>query len=157
MIRRRQSHETTCDRARALASSQLDGVLCELDRHRLDDHLAECRECARFVSELATVTARVRAAALEPVPVAAVVPAAGRRSRRRFATPLRAATAVSALAAAAALGFVLAAPGHHQRPSTPGPPIVAQRDFPIGIGQPRYWPKRNPAGTARAGRHGFDV
>lgn len=157
MIGRRQSHESPCERARALASIQLDGVLCEFDRHQLDAHLGACQECGRFVAELAIVTARVRSAPLEPVPVAEVVSAAGRPSRRRFVRPLQLATAVSAVAAATALGFVVATPGHHPGRSTPRPPVVAQRDFPIGIGQPRDWPKPNGVGTARSGRHGFDV
>lgn len=157
MIRRRQTHESACERAHALASAQLDGVLCEFDRHQLDAHLVGCEECGRFVAELAIVTARVRSVPLEPVPVAAVVSAARRRPRRRLVRPLRVATAVSAVAAATALGFVVATPGHHPSRSTPRPPVVAQLEFPIGIGQPRDWPKPRGVGGAHSGHHGFDV
>jgi anti-sigma factor RsiW len=157
MIRRRQSPESACDHARALASAQLDGVLCEFDRHQLDAHLAACEGCGRVVAEMAIVAARVRSAEPVPMPVPAVVRAAGRRSRRRVGAPLRAAAAATALAAVATLGFVVATPGHHPNRSRPRPPIVAQQRFPIGFGQPRYWPQQGGAGTAGSGHHGFDV
>jgi anti-sigma factor RsiW len=157
MIRRRQSHESACECARALASAQLDGVLCEFDRHQLDRHLAGCEDCAGVIAEMALVTARVRSAPPQPVPVASVVAAASRPRRRRTRiAPLRAAAVVSAMAAAGALGFAVASPHHHQAPASPQPPKVAQR-FPIGMFQARNWPQPDAGHPVHLGRHGFDV
>jgi predicted anti-sigma-YlaC factor YlaD len=41
-----------CADARALGSLALDGELDELRSHRLRDHLASCRDCARAVGKM---------------------------------------------------------------------------------------------------------
>src|SRR5262245_15170217 len=67
-----------CDRARAAISMELDGELSELDRHRMQRHLARCEACRGFQEDASTFTMRLRLAPLEPVPV----PMGGRFRRR---------------------------------------------------------------------------
>lgn len=55
-----------CDEARALASLGLDGALDDLGRRFLLRHLRECAACARFAGEIASTTALLRGAPLEP-------------------------------------------------------------------------------------------
>ena len=83
---RRGSHTASasaCDEARALASLALDGALTDdVGRRVLRRHLGECAACARFAAEIASATALLRGAPLEPYrcgPLAArrLGPAAG--------------------------------------------------------------------------------
>jgi predicted anti-sigma-YlaC factor YlaD len=95
-------HRDSCDRARQLASRDLDGDLTELDARALGAHLRECADCAGFVAAMAQVTARVRASErIERTPAAPAVVAA-RRVRGRSGRRVLAAMAVTAATAAAA-------------------------------------------------------
>lgn len=58
----------TCHAARQQISAQLDGELDQLGRLRLPAHLARCRECRRFQSELKSITVHLRREELEAVP-----------------------------------------------------------------------------------------
>jgi anti-sigma factor RsiW len=93
-------HRDSCDRARQLASRDLDGDLSELDAHALSAHLRDCADCAEFTAAMGHLTARVRGSQrLERVPMPAVV---GAPRRRRSGRRMLAAAAVTAATAAAA-------------------------------------------------------
>jgi len=92
-----------CDRARQWASLQLDGELSEFEQALLDGHVAGCASCSAFRADIANVTRELRAAPLEPFPVAIHLQRI-RRARLRFA-PAAAALAVAAVG----LGSILAA------------------------------------------------
>jgi predicted anti-sigma-YlaC factor YlaD len=51
-----------CADARALGSLALDGELDELRSHRLRDHLASCRDCARAVGKMRLASEVLRSA-----------------------------------------------------------------------------------------------
>jgi len=154
---RRTSHGRACERARALASSQFDGVLPEFERRELDRHLDGCADCAALVADMAVVVARLRSAA----PVVAVLAGPARPARRRR-VGLRLTGGAAALAAAAALGFVVGTPQRQAPVQSPRPPVVAQRGLPDlnpSLDQSRVWMHGRPsapAGATSRGRdHGF--
>ena len=98
--------DTDCMRAREDASARLDGELGELDRARLEAHLADCPECAAFAASLDLVARTMRDTALEPAPAALFVP----QRRRAVPVPPRfvaAAAATIVVAAAAGSSFFL--------------------------------------------------
>ena len=88
--------QDACDRAREQLSMALDQELPELDRARLETHLASCRACRVFRDQLESTTIVLRDAPLEPAPFVVAMP------RRRF-IPVR---ALQAGAAAAAVALV---------------------------------------------------
>lgn len=55
-----------CDDARARVSLELDGALDDIGRGLLARHLVRCADCSTFAAEVGTLTALLRAAALEP-------------------------------------------------------------------------------------------
>jgi predicted anti-sigma-YlaC factor YlaD len=99
-------HRDSCDRARQLASRDLDGDLSELDAHALNVHLRDCEDCAAFTAAMAHVTARVRGSErIERVPAVPAVVAVRRRGRsgRRLLTAMAVTVATAAAAGAGAL------------------------------------------------------
>jgi predicted anti-sigma-YlaC factor YlaD len=70
-----------CERWRELISAQLDGEDDPADRPRVDDHLAGCADCRRWLDQAAMVNRLTRTSAARPVPdltetIMAAVPAA---------------------------------------------------------------------------------
>jgi hypothetical protein len=59
----------TCDRAELAVSQQLDGRLSRKERRRLDAHLSECQECARFAAGQRRHRKAIRGLAVLPLPV----------------------------------------------------------------------------------------
>lgn len=111
-------HRDSCDRARQLASRDLDGDLTELDARALAAHLRECGDCAEFTAAMGRLTAGVRGSQrLERVPAAPAVVGAPRRRARSGRRLLTAAAVTAATAAAAGAGAFVAshAEPHGQR------------------------------------------
>jgi hypothetical protein len=96
-----------CAEFRALASSQLDGELDELESARLDRHLVVCAQCATWTREVAALGILLQEST--SVPPAWTSEGLPRSLRWRF---VHAASVVAASASAAAVAaFVLAQPG----------------------------------------------
>jgi hypothetical protein len=97
--------ELDCERFREVASLRLDGEQTRLEAARQAEHAARCEECCAYASELAAITARIRAAPAEqppaPVPLAmhGLLPAQKRTTR-----PLRHAAAALAIVLLIAAG-----------------------------------------------------
>lgn len=92
-----------CERTREWISLELDGELSEFERALMNAHLVCCGECGEFEAEVRSITTRLRAERLEPVPVPVSLPV-----RRR--SPLRVtqvAAAAAVVLAAAGLGSIL--------------------------------------------------
>jgi predicted anti-sigma-YlaC factor YlaD len=120
-------HRDSCDRARQLASRDLDGDLTELDAHALSSHLRECPDCAGFAEAMAQMTARVRGS--ERIERAPALPAvvAARRVRARSGRRVLAAVAVTAATAAAAgFGAVVASHAQHGAQRTAHTTTIAE-------------------------------
>jgi predicted anti-sigma-YlaC factor YlaD len=119
---------TDCDEARALASLALDGALTDdLGRRFLHRHVGECAACARFTAEIASATALLRDAPLEPYrcgPLAArrLGPASGAH-RMHWATMA---------AAIVAMAVGVASLPQAADPPTPLKPMVAAVHVPAG-------------------------
>src|SRR5207248_5258989 len=88
-----------CDTAREQLSLLLDQELPELDRARLDTHLAECAACHTFGAGIVTLTTSLRDAPLEEVRFRVSIP------RRRYVSvrTLQAGAAAAAVALVAGL------------------------------------------------------
>src|SRR5579884_3206626 len=93
--------DTDCMRAREDASARLDGELGELDRSRLEAHLAACAACRGFAASLETTARSLREAPLAPAPAGLFVP---HRRRGVVVPPRFAAAAAATLVLAAAVG-----------------------------------------------------
>jgi predicted anti-sigma-YlaC factor YlaD len=107
-------HRDSCDRARQLASRDLDGDLSELDAHVLGAHLRDCADCAEFTAAMGHVTGRVRGSQrIERVPARPAVVTARRRRSRSGRRLLTAAAVTAATAAAAAAGAFVASQAQH--------------------------------------------
>ena len=117
---------SACDEARALASLALDGALTDdVGRRALHRHLGECAACARFAGEIASATALLRGAPLEPYRCGPV-------SARRLGTVAhRAHWAVSA-AAVVAIAVGVASLPQASNPPMPLRPVVAAVHVPAG-------------------------
>jgi predicted anti-sigma-YlaC factor YlaD len=87
-----------CDRAREWISLELDGELSEFERIVLEAHAARCDDCRTFRLELRGISGELRAAPLERLGRAVVLPRRPARSRRaiQFAAAAAAAVAVGA-------------------------------------------------------------
>ena len=126
---------TDCMRAREGASARLDGALGELERARLDAHLAACVDCREFAAEAGTATALLRDAALERPPAGLwAEPAPARRRMRGILGATAAAAAL--VAAAAAPSFLLGRTLGHQ-------PVTS-----TATGVSAYEPSRSPVDPA---------
>jgi predicted anti-sigma-YlaC factor YlaD len=113
-----------CERARLLAALAPDGELSELDRRRLGTHLRSCPPCARFASDVAHLTTRLREDELVRPSLTPLVPHVA-RSRRELAHRVRPVVAAAAVALMA-LGVASRAPlnmdgGDSVRTTTPAP------------------------------------
>ncbi len=109
-------HRDSCDRARQLASRDLDGDLSQLDSRALQAHLRECGDCAEFTSAMGGLTAKLRGGELlqpsEARPAVVAAPRRGRASRRL----LSAAGVAAAAVAAASAGAFVASDAHQGAP-----------------------------------------
>jgi predicted anti-sigma-YlaC factor YlaD len=120
-------HRDSCDRARQLASRDLDGDLSELDARALSTHLQDCAECAEFTAAMGYVTARVRGSErLERAPAAPMVVGAPRRRRPSARRLLVAAAMTAATAAAAGAGAIVASQAQHGEQRTAHTTTIAE-------------------------------
>jgi predicted anti-sigma-YlaC factor YlaD len=109
----------TCDRMRELFSASLDGELGELDRIRLQGHLATCDGCRAHASTTEAASRLVRETPLEQLTVPIVIPG------RRYAVARKLQVAAAAAAVAATVGLSVAVgtiggpSGAHVRHATP--------------------------------------
>ena len=108
-----------CERTSRFVSLDLDGELSRFERALLVRHLARCDRCASEAELIVSVTHRLRAAPLEPLPAPIVV--MGRRPR----STSRVTRSAIAMASLAAVGvwFGVTMAGHTTAPSvgvTPG-------------------------------------
>lgn len=113
-MRRLKSSFLVCDWAREQSSLAVDRELPELDRARLDAHLAGCAGCRAFDGEVAATTQVLRDAPLEPVSFAIDLP------RRRF-VHVRALQAGAAAAAVMIVAGLSAVGGLNERATTQAP------------------------------------
>jgi predicted anti-sigma-YlaC factor YlaD len=138
-----------CHRARSLASSALDDELSELEARLLETHLWHCADCAAFASEIAAVTAMLRA---EPQVRHSVEIMPRIRRARRTVRGRAAVVSAGMLVAASVLGVLASvtpsgsvpppAPSSQTDVSTPavsgplgegrGVPIVVRTQLPLG-------------------------
>jgi predicted anti-sigma-YlaC factor YlaD len=89
-----------CERWRELISAQLDGEDDPADRPRVDDHLAGCAGCRRWLEQAAMVNRLTRTSAARPVPdltdaIMAAVPATSPADAVPAASPASAVPATS--------------------------------------------------------------
>ena len=104
-----------CPEACSLLSESLDEPLSELERAKLDAHLAVCEACAAFSREATAFTALLRAAPLEQAPRISFEPP------RRPSIATRGIRVAAATAAVAALMLVaLVVKAGDQYPSASG-------------------------------------
>lgn len=92
----------SCDRIRELFSTSLDGELTELDRARLQSHLASCAGCRTYADSAAAAARVVRMTPLEELSFQIVVPG------RRFAVGRRLQGAAAAAAIVVTVGLSVA-------------------------------------------------
>src|SRR4051794_6420489 len=99
----RKFRNLACEQARVQVSLDLDGKLSELERRRLDAHLAQCAACAAYEADVGAFTGLLRSAELEPLPRAVALP---RRQRvlYRHLNVAAATAAVLLLAVGSVLG-----------------------------------------------------
>ena len=118
-------HDSTCDRAQAWASTDLDGELSQIERVLLFAHLRKCRSCAAVAAEMRAFTRVLREAPLEapsrPLFVARQAP-----SRRYARTAGRLALAATLTALAAGLGALAGSLGRDDAaPARTNDPSIA--------------------------------
>jgi len=94
----RDVRTASCERTRAAAALEVDGVLSQLELAVLDAHVARCPDCHTFRREIAELTSVLREAPAEPFRVQLILP-----YRRRVRTVV---TRVAAVAATVAVGLV---------------------------------------------------
>ncbi len=104
-----------CDRSRGWISLRLDGELSRFEHLLLGAHLAACRECRGFASDVEWQTRSIREAALEPVARPVTIPAA-----RSWMRPALGVSTAAVAASIAALAIGLRGPSN-SRPSPPEP------------------------------------
>jgi anti-sigma factor RsiW len=90
-----------CDRTREWSALELDGELSEFERALMRAHLDRCDECREFAAEVNEIAARLRSAALEPLPRPVTLPAPRRIASFRH---VQVAAAAAVVLAAAGLG-----------------------------------------------------
>jgi ferric-dicitrate binding protein FerR (iron transport regulator) len=119
-------HDVRCDRARSLASLDLDGELSEVERARLEEHMRRCPACADAREAMRTLTVTLRGAPLERPASSPLRRRAREPAPRRGVLALRLLAAAVLAALAAGLG-VLATTlgGERERPSPSTPPDIA--------------------------------
>jgi hypothetical protein len=106
-----------CDRFRVIASLQPDGELTRLEAARHAGHAAQCDDCRAYASELAAITARIRATPAQPLlaPITVGMPKP-LPARRRLRPAARG-------AAAMAIGVLVASGLDGSRGRGPGQPV----------------------------------
>ena len=87
-----------CEGVRAQVSLRLDAELSQLELRMLDAHLGRCADCREFEAAVAEFTTELRAAPLEPLARAVVIP------RRRGFSVVGAQVGVAAAMALAIAG-----------------------------------------------------
>jgi len=92
-----------CDRVRGQVSLRLDGELSQLESRMVDAPLARCADCREFETEVADVTARLRAAPFETLTEPLVVSRPVRSWASRAQVSMVAAVAVAVLGIASQL------------------------------------------------------
>ena len=104
-----------CDRMRGYVSASLDGELSELERSRLDAHLAACAGCRTYAAGAAEASRLMRQAPLEELQFPIVLPS------RRFAAARRLQVVAAAAAVAVTIGLsvVIASVNAPSGPSAP--------------------------------------
>ena len=90
---------TPCDQAREYVSLALDGELVEVERMRLDAHLASCAECRAFRTDIEAVARELRSAEPDEPAYPFVLPRARRLSVRSIQVGAAAAAVVAIVAA----------------------------------------------------------
>jgi anti-sigma factor RsiW len=108
--------DTTCERALAWASLELDDELSQLERALLASHLRDCDACAASVVEMRALTTMLREAPVEE-PRRRVFTPGPRAPARRSRMPARLALAATLAALAAGLGALAGSVG--QAPDVP--------------------------------------
>lgn len=99
----RKFRNLACEQARVQVSLGVDGKLSDLERRRLDAHLAQCAACAAYEADVNTFTGLLRSAELQPLPRPIALP---RRQRAvyRHLNVAAATAAVLLLAVGSVLG-----------------------------------------------------
>ncbi len=92
----RNLRTASCERTRAAAALEVDGVLSQLELAVLDAHVARCADCYTFRREIAEVTAALRDAPAEPFRAHLILPY--RRRARSVVTRVAAVAATVAVA-----------------------------------------------------------
>jgi predicted anti-sigma-YlaC factor YlaD len=94
-----QLHSIDCEQVRGHISAGLDGELSEVEQARVDAHLGSCAACAAFAGSVRETANVLRAAPLDDLDFAVVLPS------RRLAIARRIPVAAAAAALAAVVGF----------------------------------------------------
>jgi predicted anti-sigma-YlaC factor YlaD len=103
----------SCEGVRAQVSLRLDAELSQLELRMLEAHLGRCADCREFEAAVGEFTTELRAAPLEPLARAVVIP------RRRGFSVVGAQVAVAAVMALAVAG-VASRMAVDELPSTSG-------------------------------------
>ena len=96
----------TCQTAELAMSKQLDGRLARKERRRLDEHLAECADCARLAAAQKRQRRAFKGLAVLPVPVGLAL--------------FKGAPSASAATSLPTIGLGTSARGRPRRPAPPG-------------------------------------
>lgn len=94
-----QLHSIDCEQVRGHISAGLDGELSEVETARVEAHVGSCAACRTFAGGVGEATRVLRAAPLEDLDFAIVLPS------RRVALARRIPVAAAAAALAAAVGL----------------------------------------------------
>jgi anti-sigma factor RsiW len=108
-----QLHSIDCEQVRGHISADLDGELSEVEQARVEAHVGSCAVCRAFAGDARRTTSLLRAAPLEDLDFAIVLPS----RRLALARRIPVAAAAAALAAAVGLGALVGGLG----PSNSGP------------------------------------
>ena len=105
----------TCDRVRELVSASLDGELTELERARIQAHLAACSGCRTYAAGAAEASRLLRSTPPEELNVPIVLP--GRRLAVAYKLQVAAAAAalVITVGLSAAVATISSSPRSHVR------------------------------------------
>jgi predicted anti-sigma-YlaC factor YlaD len=94
-----QLHSIDCEQVRGHISAGLDGELSEVEQARVEAHVDSCAVCRTFAGDARRTASLLRAAPLEDLDFAIVLPS------RRLALARRISVAAAAAALAAAVGL----------------------------------------------------
>src|SRR5262245_27809526 len=105
-----QLHSIDCEQVRGHISAGLDGELSEVEQARVDAHVGSCAGCSTFAGGVRETATLLRAAPLENLDFAIVLPS----RRLAIARRIPVAAAAATLAAAVALGALVGGLGSSQ-------------------------------------------